>query len=164
MENPSPKERRRLGERIKEGDFLGATLLLLVIGTVSVILYDILPAVSKRLGDTISEQTSLWSLFVAFIPAGCGVLCGHLFGPQWWRTPGWITLCLIPYGLALIWCGWRGHGQPRHHEVVTAIFLFHFALGSVAWSQGSMKVRLKSQFDAITARYEARAIHKENSP
>jgi undecaprenyl pyrophosphate phosphatase UppP len=147
-------------ERIKKGDYLEFTLGLLLLGTILVILYDILPAVSTKLGDTISEQTALWSLFVAFIPAGCGVLSGHLFGPQLFRTPWQVTVALAVYGAGLIACAALGVGQPRHHWVVTCVFIFHFFVGSVAWSQGPMPLRLPDQYRQLFERFNPTPHHE----
>lgn len=151
---PTQEDEHGLMERIKQGDYLKFTLGLLVWGAILIIIYDVLPAISEKLGDTISEQTALWSLFLIIIPAGMGTLMGHLFGPQWFRTNGWVTLALIPYALALAWCGWRGLLQPLTHNMVCLVFCSHFVLGCFTWSQGDMRERLAIQYQQLVERFD----------
>ncbi len=140
---PQPPPRRLpLGERLKSRDYRKATGILLIVGTILIILYDVLPAASRMLGDTISELTRFWALSWLFIPAGLGVLMGHLMGPLTWRTPGWLSALLIPYGLLTLVACWRRWWAPRHYRTLTILFLLHFAVGAVAWSQGDVEARI----------------------
>lgn len=143
-QTPRPRLGRRIADRILETDYRAFTVFLLIAGPIIIILYDILPAVSKVLGDTISELTRLWSLKWHIIPAGVAVLCGHLFGPFSWRTPGWITLTvLLTYGLTLIALGLKGWAMPRTYIAVCIIFHINFWLGATLWGQGDVRIRFE---------------------
>jgi hypothetical protein len=71
------------------------TKILMLIGFISFVIYDIFVATDKTDGNTISEITLFYSLKFAFVPYGVGFLCGHLFWP--WdrkRLPIWLSLSI----------------------------------------------------------------------
>lgn len=100
------------------------TKTLLIVGTLLVIAYDIIPASNGLLGDTISEVVLGWSQRCAFLPLGLGVLVGHLFWP---RTGGPVAFAqrhpVLPFGigiaLGLFFKEWSV--EWLHHPILAVI-------------------------------------------
>lgn len=107
------------------------------------VIYDIFPAANKVMGDTISEISRFRSLRWLFLPIACGILMGHLFGPLEWRSPPWMNLVLIPYGMLWIYLGWKDLAPTESYWIISLLFALHLPVGAVFWSQGDVRPRMQ---------------------
>lgn len=114
-------------------DYKWPTVVIVLVSTVGLIVYDIIPAISRPLGDTISEVLRDWSYRYWVIPLAFGVLNGHWFGPavQPVQHGFWF---LIGFGILSLIMGYFniGHFDPSNWWIL--VFL-GFIMGATFWAQ-----------------------------
>lgn len=113
-------------------DYRKISSAFIVVAIAAGILYDILPALSRPDGDTISEIIRDWSSRRWGLPFGFGVLAGHFFGPAPWFSPLWYAVPLW----ALIAAGLIFQAPPVSPAHTSLFFALGAVSGAVFWSLG----------------------------
>lgn len=123
-------------------DLVTVTDIFVYIATAIIILYDIVPAVNDKPGDTISERAKYSTRFTSLVPYGMGILFGHFFGP-FRSLDNWIALTLIP--LSILYLGLDLIFREIVREKIFSNKAFYsiymlvggaigYVLGSILWS------------------------------
>lgn len=124
-------------------DYVMATEILIIVVTIIIVVYDIFAAVNFMAKDatkngTISARIRLRSLRWSFVASAWGTLGGHFFSPFEFRTPVWITLILLLWGIILLCANAVHRLGVRSHKAQFVVFVVHIGIGALCWSQGDM--------------------------
>ena len=119
-------------------DLTATTTIGLLALMVVAIVYDVIAALTKPEGDTISEVIKAAARNWLFLPVGWGALLGHFFSPL--PALSWGLAAAVILGVVLVafdvWRRVRGRERTWLHEHALVGGLGGVAFGATVWPLG----------------------------